>query len=335
MGEYLIYNRKIPDERKEHGFTGIYIPVEFLEFDNGSLSLVDVFILSEIKYYCTKGKYKKCVVKNEHFMDIIGISERTVKRSLAHLSVINAITISGSGDKRVIKFNADMFKREYSDIEYEDTFDNKDNLSETMTNCQETMTNCQNSSLKENNKKDNNIKKPVEPASSKKYRHDFVYRDKQSLNHALDDADKYIADFEKSKKKSPKDKFKDECLDIIDDEYSEKNYSYTVKDLLVEYFEFVSAVPENKDNLCKRVKTAKMWKNKLVRLDELVKDGYDPIDIIQQSLDNKAYVFYPLQSAQSKNKSTGHKEGNQENIIVSDPEYMRKRLEEDESEEWY
>lgn len=167
-------------------------------------------------------------------------------------------------------------------------------------------------------------------ASSKN--HSQVYKQRTTLSDDLESG-KDIDEQKKSKKKSPKDKFRDECLDIIDDEYSEKNYSYTVKDLLVEYFEFVSAVPENKDNLCKRVKTTKMWKNKLVRLDELVKDGYDPIDIIQQSLDNKAYVFYPLQSTQQK--SNKHKEGNQENVVMSDPEYMRKRLEEDESEEWY
>lgn len=167
-------------------------------------------------------------------------------------------------------------------------------------------------------------------ASSKN--HSQVYKQRTTLSDDLESG-KDIDEQKKSKKKSPKDKFRDECLDIIDDEYSEKNYSYTAKDLLVEYFEFVSAVPENKDNLCKRVKTTKMWKNKLVRLDELVKDGYDPIDIIQQSLDNKAYVFYPLQSTQQK--SNKHKEGNQENVVMSDPEYMRKRLEEDESEEWY
>ena len=102
--------------------------------------------------------------------------------------------------------------------------------------------------------------------------------------------------------------------------------------MLVEYFEFVSAVPEDKDNLCKRVKTAKAWKHKLDRLNELVKDGYDPRDIIQQSLDRKQYVFYPLQKSENSSKI---KEGNQQNVVMSDPEYMRKRLEEDESEEWY
>ena len=175
----------------------------------------------------------------------------------------------------------------------------------------------------------NNKKGTGAGASSKKHPRNFS---KEKLKDDLESG-KDIAEQKKAEKKSPKDKFRDECLDIIDDEYSEKNYSYTVKDLLVEYFEFVSAVPENKDNLCKRVKTTKAWKHKLVRLDELVKDGYDPIDIIQQSLDKKQYVFYPLQSTQQK--SNKHKEGNQGNVVMSDPEYMRKRLEEDESEEWY
>ena len=175
----------------------------------------------------------------------------------------------------------------------------------------------------------NNKKGTGDGASSKKHPRNFS---KEKLKDDLESG-KDIAEQKKAEKKSPKDKFRDECLDIIDTEYSEKNYSYTVKDLLVEYFEFVSAVPDNKDNLCKRVKTTKAWKHKLVRLDELVKDGYDPIDIIQQSLDKKQYVFYPLQSTQQK--SNNHKEGNQGNVVMSDPEYMRKRLAEDDSEEWY
>lgn len=173
------------------------------------------------------------------------------------------------------------------------------------------------------NKKDKNTNKSTGAGASSK-NHSQVYKQRNTLSDDLEsgkDIDKQKSD----KRKSPKDKFRDECLDIIDNVYSEKNYSYTVHDLLVEYFEFVSAVPENKDNLCKRVKNTKMWKNKLVRLDELVKDGYDPIDIIQQSLDNKAYVFYPLQSTQqSQHKS---KENLSDTIKVNTQDGVQKQIE--------
>lgn len=161
--------------------------------------------------------------------------------------------------------------------------------------------------------------------------HSKVYKQRNVLEDTLESG-KDIDEQKKASKKSPAEKLRDECFNIIDEVYSEHDYSYTVHDLLVEYFEFVSAVPEDKDNLCKRVKTARAWKHKLDRLNELVKDGYDPIDIIKQSLDRKQYVFYPLQKSENSSRI---KEGNQQNVVMSDPEYMRKRLEEDESEEWY
>jgi hypothetical protein len=129
--------------------------------------------------------------------------------------------------------------------------------------------------------------------------HSQVYKKRESLNDDLEsgkDIDKQKSD----KRKSPKDKFKDECLDIIEKEYSDET-----KDLLIEYFDFVTAVPEDKSNLCKRVKTVKQWRHKLDRLDDLVKDGYDCRKLIQQSLDKKQYVFYPLQSVQQYKAKRG------------------------------
>ena len=163
--------------------------------------------------------------------------------------------------------------------------------------------------------------------------HSKVYKQRNTLEDTLESG-KDIDEQKKASKKSPAEKLRDECYDIIDDVYSEHDYSYTVHDLLVEYFEFVSAVPEDKDNLCKRVKTAKAWKHKLDRLNELVKDGYDPRDIIQQSLDKKQYVFYPLQKSESSSRI---KEGNQQNVKVSDPEWARKVIQDaiDNGEEFY
>lgn len=174
-----------------------------------------------------------------------------------------------------------------------------------------------------------NNKKAGAGFSSKIHPRNFT---KNTLSDDLESG-RDIDEQKKASRKSPKDKFVDECLDIIDDVYSEKNYSYAVHDLLVEYFEFVSAVPENKDNLCKRVKTVKQWKNKIDRLNELVKDGYEPEAIIRQSLEKKQYVFYPLQKSDSKvNKG---RETLSDRLHASDPEYIRKRLAEDDDEEIY
>lgn len=181
-----------------------------------------------------------------------------------------------------------------------------------------------------NKNKNSLIKSTGAGASSKN--HSQVYKQRNTLSDDLESG-KDIDEQKKSKKKSPKDKFRDECLDIIEKQFV--MYPAHISDLLADYFDFISAVPDDKENLPKRVKTVSSWKKKLHKLVELVSEGYDIEKLIQQSLDNKAYVFYPLQSTQSKSKSTGHREGNQENVVMSDPEYIRKRLEEDESEEWY
>lgn len=174
----------------------------------------------------------------------------------------------------------------------------------------------------------NNIHNKSTGAGALSKNHSQVYKKRESLNDDLEsgkDIDKQKSD----KRKSPKDKFRDECLDIIEKEYSDET-----KDLLVEYFEFVTSVPEDKSNLCKRVKTVQQWRHKLDKLDDLVKDGYDCKKIIQQSLDKKQYVFYPLQSVQQYKTKRGCELLN-DKIVGNDVEEARRRLEEDESEEWY
>lgn len=264
-----------------------------------------------------------------------GLTERQQRSAILKLEDLNILGTKRQGIPAKVYYfiNTDALELVLNHA-YESYKAHKTQMLQNVTSCpNKTVTTCTSenviSTINKNNIKELNKSTGIGALSKN---HSQVYKQKQTLSDDLESG-KDIAEQKKAEKKSPKDKFRDECLDIIDDEYSEKNYSYTVKDLLVEYFEFVSAVPENKDNLCKRVKTTKAWKHKLVRLDELVKDGYDPIDIIQQSLDKKQYVFYPLQSTQQK--SNKHKEGNQGNVVMSDPEYMRKRLAEDDSEEWY
>ena len=171
-------------------------------------------------------------------------------------------------------------------------------------------------------------KKSTGAGASSKISHSRGFRrERQSLEDKLFSGEE-IASQKKERKKSPKDKFRDECLDIIDKEYSDET-----KELLIEYFNFVTKVPEDKDNLCKRVKTTKAWRHKLDRLDELVKDGYDCKKIIQQSLDKKQYVFYPLQSVSKSNRH----ESLANDVVVSDPEWARKAIQEaiDNGEEFY
>jgi biotin operon repressor len=295
---------------------GVFIPYEIL--NNRELTPTEKILYAEIYYLDRPDTH--CFASNEFLADFLGISESGVKKCLTHLRQLGYIeTVSFDGRNRVLATTVKWTNQVDTPVSSRQT---QNALAEGYKN---------ESLLLNKNKIKNNIKSTGAGASSKK--HSQVYKQKQTLSDDLESG-KDIAEQKKAEKKSPKDKFRDECLDIIDDEYSEKNYSYTVKDLLVEYFEFVSAVPDNKDNLCKRVKNTKMWKNKLVRLDELVKDGYDPIDIIQQSLDKKQYVFYPLQSAQKVSKG---KETLSDRLVGTDLEDAKRRYQEaiDNGEEFF
>ena len=336
------YNRQIDSKRKLHGFKGVWIPVEFLEFDNGSLSYIEMHILAEIKNLCENGVYGNCVMSNDSFSKFIGCSTKSVERAIQHLTELNAISVEirysdRRGKVRYIKYNSDVFNRLSVPIE---CVDNLSSDQQTLSRDQQTLSPrksapssdgyCDSSMSNNNNINNINITKSTGAGAHSK-NHSKVYKKRNTLEDTLESG-KDIDEQKKASKKSPAEKLRDECYDIIDNEYSEHDYPYTVHDLLVEYFEFVSAVPTEKENVPKRVKTVSAWKKKLERLNELVKDGYDPRDIIEQSLKQKKYVFFPLQKSENSSRI---KEGNQQNVIMSDPEYMRKRLEEDESEEWY
>jgi hypothetical protein len=99
----------------------------------------------------------------------------------------------------------------------------------------------------------------------------------------------------KAKKKSPKELFREECLEIIEHEYSD-----STAELLTDYFNFISDPKQaDSDNKMKVIKTVSAWRKKLDKLEELVKEGYDCEKLIKQSLENKKYVFYPLESTRN------------------------------------
>ena len=234
-----------------------------------------------------------------------GLSEsqqRTALKSLSDLSIIHTKR-AGIPSKVYYKLNIDVLENVLNEAQNAYKA-HKSQWSQNMTTCDtKTMTTCdienRISTIDNNIYIKTNNKSTVAGALSKKHPRNFS---KEKLTDDLESG-KDIDLEKKSQKQSPKDKFREECYDIIDDVYSENNFSYMVLDLLKEYFEFVSAVPDNKDNLCKRVKTVKAWKHKLDTLVQLAKDGYNPADIIQQSLDRKQYVFYPLQSEYKKTTS--------------------------------
>jgi hypothetical protein len=300
----LLKNRRRCMER---GFKGVFIPADI--WLNTELTASEKMLFAEID---SLDNEEGCYATNEYLASFCGVSVPTITRGIAKLKSLGYIEqVSFTGRTRILR----VIKM----IRQTNHFD------------ESASSNCENLLLIEN-KKENNIKSTGAGALSKN--HSQVYKKRESLNDDLEsgkDIDKQKSD----KRKSPKDKFKDECLDIIEKECAYKLYSTEVHDLLIQYFEFVSAVPLEKDNVAKRVKTVSVWKKKLDRLAELVEDeGYSPSDIIKQSLDKKQYVFYSLRG---EYKASSKREGNQQNVQMSDPEWARQVIQKaiDNGEEFY
>ncbi len=293
---------------EERAFRGIWIPAEIWLSDE--LSLIEKVLLVEVD---SLDNEDGCFATNDYFMRFFNVSESTITRAIANLKKLGYIESEQVGGRtrilRVVKMTTQGRQNDYSGS-------SKNSVS----------------SIKEKNKNNNIINKAPEPgASSKKHPRKFS---KMKLFDDLESG-KDIDEQNKSKRKSPKDKFIDECLDIIDKECEDKIYSHEVHDLLIQYFEFVSAVPLEKKDIAKRVKTVSVWRKKLDRLAELIEDeGYSPLDIIRQSLDKKQYVFYPLKI---EYKASSKREVNQQNIQMSDPEWARQVIQEaiDNDEEFY
>ncbi len=232
-----------------------------------------------------------------------GLSEsqqRTALKSLSDLSIIHTKR-AGIPSKVYYKLNIDVLENVLNEAQNAYKA-HKSQWSQNMTTCDtKTMTTCdienRISTIDNNIYTKTNNKSTVAGALSKKHPRNFS---KEKLTDDLESG-KDIDLEKKSQRQSPKDKFIDECIDIVEKQFV--MYPASVSDLLREYFYFVSAVPTEKENLPKRVKTVSAWRKKLSRLVELVAEGYDIEKLIQQSLDQKKYVFYPLQSENKKTTS--------------------------------
>lgn len=141
--------------------------------------------------------------------------------------------------------------------------------------------------LKEN-KKENNIEKPVPPASSKN--HSMVYKKQESLKDDLESG-KDIDEQKNTKKKASE---YDKCLDILHN----RNYAPDLFSVAKEhlYWSFNSKDP-------KRIKTAKMYSK---RLDELDKLNGEKKKIVIQSLEKEWHCFYEVKTSSSAKSFTDH-----------------------------
>ena len=292
---------------EDRGFKGIWIPAEIWLSDE--LSLIEKVLFVEID---SLDRNDGCFATNDYFMKFFGVSESTITRSIANLKRLGYIESQMIGGRirilSVVKMTTECSQND-------DAGSSKSSVSSIID---------KNKNIKINNKSTG--------AGALSKNHHNIYKKIEKLEDKLksgNDIDKQIS----SKKKSPKEKELELCLNMID----ETIYNADTKALLTEYFEFVSTVPNDREAAKKVVRKASVWGNKLKTLHEL-SDGNDDVAqaLIEQSLKNKKYVFYPLQSIKY-NATKQIKEGNQQNLVMSDPEWARKVIQDaiDNGEEFY
>lgn len=295
-----------------------------------------------LSVYCDKDNWCNLNIQNfdgwfyalqtEVFIEV-GLSEKQQTLAIKHLKELQLISVKKAGNpaKTYYKINENVLEN-VLEIAYNQYLSAKRQFVASSTENLSPLRNDKSLSLhiNNNNIKNNNIKKSepqAQPITIKNSRRNF--REKVKPLEDLLNSGEIIDNYTKSKKKSKREKDIEQCLEMI----QKTNYSEDTKDLLTEYFLFISDYSQAHDSESRLKVTSKpsVWETKLNKLNSLVCDGYNVNEIIKQSLEQKKYVFFQLQG-----KLANHaKEGNQQNVVMSDPEYMRKRLEEDESEEWY
>lgn len=255
---------------QDRDFKGVWIPKEI--WLNNELSVLEKVLFAEID---SLDGEDGCYASNDYFMEFFNVSESTISRGISKLKslgYIDSVQIGGrSRILRVVKMTTQSSQNDYPG---------------SSKNCV--------SSIKE--KKENNIiyKSTLPGAPSKN--HSQLYKAKSTLTDDLESG-KSIDEQTKVKKRQTEEEKADKKID-------KTSYSDKVKELLKQFFRqsFYS-----KD--VKRMKNASDLTGKLMRLDELVKKGEDPIKVVQQSIDMNWNAFYEYKEQAKVKSYSDHSDG--------------------------
>ena len=267
---------------EQRAFKGVWIPAEVWLSDE--LTIYEKAVYAEID---SLDGENHCWASNEYLAEFCKMSVPTISRAISKLIQLGYIEkLSFDGRQRVLAVNKNISQIRETYLTDKSEISPSENL------------------LLIENKKENNIKKAPETGASSK-NHYQVYKKRESLNDDLESG-KDIDEHEKSKKKSPKEKFKDECYSLIDNFVTDNHLDYAVHDLLIEYFDFISDIKQaDGDNKRKVVRNTSTWETKLNnQLLKLIESGYNPIDIVRQSLDQKKYKFWEPDSQNNSGHET-------------------------------
>lgn len=253
---------------------GIWIPAEILH--NKELTSTEKILYAEI-YYLDRPDIH-CTASNEHLSEFLDMSESGVKKCLAHLKELGYIrSISFDGRKRSIAVNVKWAS--YSSDEQVDTPVSSRNTQECLAE------GYKNEFLLCNreNRIENSREKGSEPEARRSIskNHSKIYKETESLEDRLSSGEE-IDKQKREKKKSPAEKEREKCLDMIE----KSEYSDETKSLLVNYYEWASSGTDKR-----RIKDSKLWAKKLDALSQFVAKGADVNETIKNSIEHKYYMF--------------------------------------------
>lgn len=263
----------------DYNGNGIWLPYEILQ--NKELKAIEKILFAEIFYLDRPDTH--CTASNEHLMKFCGInSVSTFQRHLSKLKEMGYIEqVHFDGRTRALSVCLKWRPLIFETSQNEDSRPLKNERSELSKN--EFL-------LYRENKKENREETPDKPVSPKKTRRNFS---KNRLSDDLESGEEIKKQTTARKKLSKEES----CLNIID----KSTYSESVKELLREYFNwnYHSSSP-------KKIKGTSDLKQKLSRLDQLIKKKYDPKKVIQCAIDNQWYGFFePTETVEKKYDSPG------------------------------
>lgn len=258
---------------------GIWIPFEILQ--NDDLTSTEKILYAEIFYLDRPDTH--CTASNEYLAKFLKISEAGVKKCLTHLRELGYIyTASFDGRKRSIA----------TSVKWRNEVDTTVSSREIQESPAEVYKN--EFLLYRENKKENSRESTLPGAPSKN--HSQLYKAKATLTDDLESG-KSIDEQTNVKKRQTEEERADKKID-------KTSYSDKVKELLKIFFR---QSYYSKD--VKRMKSASDLTGKLMRLDELVKKGEDPIKVVQQSIDMNWNAFYEYKEQAKAKSYSDHSDG--------------------------
>lgn len=309
-------------------FLGYYIGI------NETLLLsayCDIDNMCEIKILDYDGWF---YAKQEYIFTEIGLSEKQQSLAIKHLKDLKIISAKKAGNPAVTYYKLDedilenvlkIAQSEYLSLKRQKVVSRGDETSLLRGDVSHSL------HINNNNNKKNNKKEPEPEAQAftvTNSRRNF--REKTKPLRDLLNSGSYLDEQNANKRKSQKEKNKDNCLAMIQNTL----YDDKIKSLLTEYYLFISDYKHaTLEDRVKVISTPHDWQNKLNQLNELIDKGYDAEKLIQQSLNQRKYKFFPLQSVSKSNRH----ESLANDVVVSDPEWARRAIQEaiDNGEEFY